>query len=120
MGRSIEQHMLQKMGDAALIIALVDGAGQNDKMQTDAVFGLGIRKHDIAESILQAAEDCLGVRSQVRAGMWPCRCRPRQCGRHRRGNGTTGYLPDPSKLCCGDASIPPRRHNAQQEHAKYD
>ena len=90
-GRAVERHMLDEVGEAALVVALLERAGVDPQPERGLVRRRGVVAQRVAHAVGQGAEAHVGIGRQVAPRLRPrdgrrarAPARPRGAARRRR------------------------------------
>jgi hypothetical protein len=64
---AIEGHVFEEVGEAALVIGLVERTGEDDEAEAGAFLGLVVGEDDVMQAVGEFAEAGSGVRFQIAA-----------------------------------------------------
>ncbi len=111
-GRALERHVLQEMGETALVVVLHQRAGLDQQAQADAARRRGIRQDGVAQAIGQPAPGDVRIVDEAtvrrrRPGRQGIACRDRT-GR-KEGKGKSGRDRAPPESACENDAIAWRR-----------
>ena len=70
-GRAVEQHMLEEMGIASLLLGFVQRSGLDVEIDGDPVLRLLIFLQDIAKPVRQGPHDQTGIGFEIAPRRWP-------------------------------------------------
>src|SRR3546814_8988853 len=75
MGRTVERHMFEEMGEAALVFGFGEAADVEAHTDDDAVLGRAVFEQRIFHPVREHAEDDVRVDRNVARRETPCLCR---------------------------------------------